>query len=181
MDRRVFIQGLAAGSAALVSVAGRAAPARAAVVGPREQHPPAGSEPPRRVLPSDPPSQDSLWPLLAPLAPGDAIGLGWRVGELTAVSHGAAVLTLESEQESVRVHLCRFDGQAHGVAHSDTVDLLLMNRARGARPTDEGLARVLVVLARLIRGNERAGVRAPESLVSHAARLEFFRADQVLV
>ena len=176
MDRRVFIQGLAASSAALVTV-----PEKASAALRPPQSPPEPLAPPRAVLPTDPASTDNLWPLLAPLAPGDLVGLGWRVVELCAVSHGGALLRLARAESEARVHLCGYAGTPRGVAHSDGIDLVLMNRAEGASPTDEDLARVLNVLALLIRSNERAGAATSESLVSHDARLAFYRAQQALL
>lgn len=184
MDRRVFIQSVAATSALIVTAKSQAEPRPALAAVPAAEEPAARAEvaePAPVVDPSAEPAPDNLWPLLAPLAPGDLIGLGWSVGELTRVSHGAAVLTLVSAQGSARVHLCRHDGAPRGVAHSDSIDLLLMNRAEGLVPTDENLARVLNVLALLIRGNERAGESTPDSLIAHDARLAFFRAQQALL
>lgn len=190
MERRVFVQGLVATGTALVAGGVEARPT-SAVAAPKAVEPGAASEPApsapangapiRAIAPSDSSSHENLWPLLAPLGPGDEIGLGWRVVELTAVNAGAAILTIGSGDRLERVHLCRLDGARRGVAHSDTIDLLLMNRADGTLITDENLARALNVLALLIQSNERAGVRTPDGLMGHDARLAFFRAEQALL
>lgn len=180
MQRRVFIQGVLAGSAGIASSSVAAADialeaadqklceADTANVLAQLPHPVSASSPVG-------PTSDNLWPLLAPLKPGDSVGLGWRVQELSVVESGAAVMTLTSVDRTERVHLCRRELGAHGLAHTEHLDLLLMNQGDGAVPTDENLARVLNVLAELIRRNEKAGMSLPEGLLSHAARLLFYR------
>lgn len=53
-----------------------------------------------------------------------------------------------------RVHLCHHQGDPKGLAHSDLIDLVLMDGGRGDRATDESLGRVLMGLAAHIRDNE---------------------------
>ena len=180
MRRRVFMKGVLAGSAGIASSS--VAVADLALQATEQELCQADTanvlaQLPHAVPASLPigPTTDNLWPLLSPLQPGDSVGLGWRVQELSVVESGAAVLTLTSGVRTERVHLCRRELASHGLAHSEHLDLLLMNNGDGAVPTDEHLARVLNVLAELIRRNEKVGMTLPEGLLSHAARLVFYR------
>lgn len=95
------------------------------------------------------------WWLLAPLKRGDHLGQGWFVAHLGGVERGASVLTLQSrEGELARVHLCQRTGSARGLAHTELLDLVLMDGGQGDRQTPENLGRVLLGLAEVIRGNE---------------------------
>ncbi|MFO0570922.1 MAG: hypothetical protein U0263_35130 [Polyangiaceae bacterium] len=181
MQRRAFIEGVLAGSATVaVSSAAVARPG----ANPTELARPEAPTPSEKVTPTpaDPTSLEEVLPLLAPLAIGDVIGLGWRVQALSGVSRGAAVLTLRDESErDVRVHLCRRAPGSAPIAHSQSIDLFLMNEGDGAAPTDETLGRVLNVLAILISHNEKHGASASEAMLPHEARLLFFRAERALV
>jgi hypothetical protein len=186
MRRRVFIKGVLAGSAGVVSTSVAAADALG-LMDPQCAADTAAvladltDLPFRHAAGLGTPTSENLWPLLAPLRPGDSVGLGWRVTELTVVTDGAAVLTLRSAQGEARVHLCRRDARVHGLAHSEHLDLLLMNNGDGAVPTDEHLARALNVLAELIGRNEKAGMTLPEGLLPHGARLLFYRSGSELL
>jgi hypothetical protein len=120
-------------------------------------------------------------PLLAPLAIGDEVGLGFRLEDVTGVRAGAAVLTLRAGGRFFRVHVCCRDGAPLGLAHTERLDFLLMNDGDGNHVTDERLARVVNVLADLARKNERAGTAPPKGLLSHAARVESFASCGKLV
>lgn len=97
------------------------------------------------------------WWLLHPLARGSHLGLGWVLAHLSAVERGAIVLTLQHREGGVaRVHICQHDGRPKGLAHTELLDLVLMDGGRGDRPTDEGLGRVLLGLAAHLRENELA-------------------------
>jgi len=172
MQRRNFIQGVVAGGAALVSssvkIARASQPVRSAAPAPNGDTPSAACE--------------SVEPLFQPLRVGDAIGLGWSLTALTAVECGAATLALthEGTNAQVKVHVCRHHGEAIGVAHSDTLDFVLMNRGDGATSTEESLGRVLNVLSDVVTQNERAGVVPPTALMTHTERMGRFRQHDTL-
>lgn len=95
------------------------------------------------------------WWLLAPLKRGDHLGAGWFVAHLGAVERGASVLTLQSREGDVaRVHLCQHDGAPRGLAHTELLDLILMDGGQGDKQTPETLGRVLMGLASVVRENE---------------------------
>lgn len=178
MRRRAFIEGMLAGGTA-VAVGQTAKAETPNVRAPGASR--AGPEAPHAPL--DPPGTvEEVWPLLAPLQTGDAIGLGWGVGSLAGVAQGASVLTLvHADGRTARVHLCRRGQASRAAAHSETVDLYLMNDGDGSASTDEALGRVLNVLAIVIRHNEKQGAGATEAMLSHEARLHFYRAQCLLV
>jgi hypothetical protein len=182
MFRRAFIEGLLAGGASLAvgaTAAAEAAEAHRAAPGAAGSKPERGSE---AAVEPQAASAEQLWPLLAPLVAGDPIGLGWSVLGLAGVAFGGAVLTLVNGQGvTARVHLCRRSAGSRPIAHSDSVDFFLMNDGDGSAPTDESLGRVLNVLATLTRHNEAAGAQASEAMLSHEARLRFYRAERALV
>ena len=158
MERRDFIQGLLAGSVTVLAAGS------------------AQASPLSRLMESG-----SVAPLLEPLQVGDHVGLAWSVRELTDVKSGAAVLVLEHQSgRTARVHLCQRRGAPVGVAHSGTLDFMVMNDASGADPTDESLARVLRALAELARRNEAQGAMAPGTLLPHDARLSRYRDSAAL-
>lgn len=185
MQRRAFIEGvLASGAVATVGEAAAAKPKRiaAATVARPESEPETKAEPTAEVTPPEPTEVEHVWALLAPLTQGARIGLGWAVLGLTGVSRGAAVLTLVNETgEQARVHLCRRSPDSRPIAHSETVDLFLMNSGDGSVGTDETLGRVLNVLSSVLRHNEKNGAGASEAMLSHEARLAFFRSERALV
>jgi hypothetical protein len=164
MHRRRFLQGVAVTSAAIVA-------------------PLTGSE----LLPSardegeaaqaaSSQQQTELWALMAPYVAGSTVGLGWSVQGLSSATPGAALLTLEHDSgEHAAVHLCGRAGDPRGVAHTDQIDMILMNRGDGQQPTDEGIGRVLKTLAANMRQNERRGAVVSRSrLMPHAMRTGHF-------
>lgn len=182
MKRRVFLQGVAAGGAGVAAIrpigaasaaTGLAAPTGAAGI-------PATA--PGHTTAETSVRADEMWQLLAPLAAGEVVGLGWRAAHLSDAIAGACVLTLAHDEslEEVRVHVCRKGDQARGVASSGELDFVLMNRADGSTPTDENLARVLNLLAELARRNEAQGACAPQKLMCHDARLSAHECDSSL-
>ncbi len=128
---------------------------------------------------------DAPWWLLAPLAVGDSVGLGWRIGALSAVQHGAAVLELIHgfRGQIARVHICAHLGEPRGVVHTQAFDLILMDGGDGDRRTDEKMGRVLKTLARRMQKNERelgidrATVR---SMLTHVERVERYGAEALV-
>jgi hypothetical protein len=185
MRRRAFVKGVLAGGAGVVSTSAAAAADTAlGLVDTQCQEDTA------RVLDNiaarpaahpESPTCENLWPLLGPLHAGDSVGLGWRVTELSVVTGGAAVLTLASANGDARLHICRREAITHGLAQSEHLDLVLMNRGDGQVKTDESLARVVNVLAELIRRNEQRGVTLPEGLLSHESRLLFYGSSSELL
>ena len=142
---------------------------------------PAAAIPPAPLLSS---SEISVapWELLAPLAKGSAIGLGWSIAGLSAVEKGARVLTLSHSLGKVaRIHICAHRGSPAGLAHTASLDLLLMDGGNGSTPTDEDLGRVLLGLAAHLQNTEsRLESAELESLQPHAERLALFRDEGLL-
>jgi hypothetical protein len=185
MQRRWFIQGVLAGGAAVVTTTkGREAKAiPAASPSVSSGAPPAeapGLPPPARAARAL--ENESLWPLLAPLAPDSEVARSWRIQEVSIISDGAAVVTLISDDREARVHVCRRDGDdERAMTHSEFTDLYLMNGGDGLAPTDESLASAVETLALILRRNEKQGVEVPEALLTHSARLSFFATDRKLL
>ena len=97
------------------------------------------------------------WWLLNPLTKGTSIGKGWRIVDLGAIEQGASVLVLQHRDGTVaNVHICVHDGAPKGLAHTEFLDLVLMDGGSGDRPTNEHLGRVLLGIAKRIRKNELA-------------------------
>ncbi len=141
-SRRTILKNIGMGTA----VAALAAGATAVVTRSTGGAPSAASRMPEGAGP---------WWLVAPLARGSHLGAGWFLAHLSPVERGASVLTLQHREGTVaRVHLCHHQGDPKGLAHSDLIDLVLMDGGRGDRATDESLGRVLMGLAAHIRDNE---------------------------
>jgi hypothetical protein len=118
------------------------------------------------TAPASPTLQSGPWELIAPYRAGAPLALGWRVADLSAVERGAVTLRLRHDGGAeAGVALCRNGGQPRGVAHTEQLDLILINGGHGDSPTDEDLGRVLVSLAELLRGRDLDG------LMTHAERL----------
>jgi len=122
--------------------------------------------------------EEGPWWLIAPLGPGISVGHGWTVRDLTPVDRGATVLALERRDGTrAHVHVCRRRGAARGLAHTQHLDLVLMNGGDGSLPSDETLGRVLLTIAKRIRRNERlatAELTALADLMSHDDRVRRF-------
>ena len=122
-------------------------------------------------------SASSPWQLVRPLALGSMVAHGWRVSELTSVIDGSCVLTLENARgRAHRVHLCRNDGQPHGLVQTKRFDLVVMNGGLGELPTEEGLAQAVAAVAHVLAANEgdRQQERLFVALLPHAERLRLF-------
>ncbi len=121
---------------------------------------------------------DGPWWLLAPLTRGDHLGQGWFVAHLGAVERGASVLTLQHKQGQVaRVHLCHHQGNPKGLAHTELLDMILMDGGQGDKPTDESLGRVLMGLARVVKVNEldaKGDLRDLARMQPHAERVNAY-------
>jgi hypothetical protein len=122
------------------------------------------------------------WGLLAPVGPGDHLGGGWIARTLSAVSHGAAIVTLAHPSgASARVHVCKRAGSPRGVACTEHLDFMLMNGGDGRAPTDEELSRAVKTLAmRIAQEDAQRDRPRPGGLLSHPARLGWFGNDGVL-
>jgi len=115
------------------------------------------------------------WELLSPLTAGAAVGQGWRVAELSAVTHGSCVMTLENARgRSPRVHLCGNAGSPQGLVFTNRVDLVVMNGGQGDMPTDEGFAQAVAEVAHVLAANETQQAEVVASLVPHAERVSRF-------
>lgn len=152
-SRRKVLQQIGLGTAAVTIAAGSAAAAHKAS---RVAAPGVGSQASAAAQP--PEAGAGPWWLLAPLGRGAHLGEGWFLAHLGAVERGASVLTLQHRDGAIgRVHLCHHQGAPKGLAHTELLDLVLMDGGRGDKPTDESLGRVLMGLAAQIRGNELSG------------------------
>ena len=193
MHRRRFLQGIAATTAVAAS-SGNALANNAEAPNAADGQPPeraeegpasasaeaadaASAETAAPATPAGPPP----WALLAPLSVGSDVGLGWSIQQLSGVSRGAAVLSLQHEDGTgARIHLCSIAGTPRGVAHSDHIDLMLMNNGDGRLVTHEGIGRVLKTLAEVIRHNERSSAAKASGLMPHALRVGCFRSQRCL-
>ncbi|GEM_PF-3228219 len=152
-------------SIAAASVVGSLTPEVSAKIAPAAPRPAPASR-------SDRTDSRAPWTLLAPLQAGDALGLGWVLGDLEPVRRGAAVLVLDGpDGRSARVHLCRRGDVPVGVASTEEVDLVLMNGGDGDDPTVESLGRVLRSLAARMTGP------SPRGLMTHADRIAAYDGD----
>lgn len=97
------------------------------------------------------------WQLLAPFTAGTALALGWVLDSLGPIRAGVAIMVLRHEQHgSAQVSIRRNNGTPCGVAHTDTLDFLLLNGGGGSAPTEGSIERVLKALAKAlrVRGNK---------------------------
>lgn len=147
-DRRTFLRAALFGLAGAAVATSRPADAAVPVVT-------AGSAP---------------WWLIAPLGPGDELGLGWRVERLFAPVNGAVTLLLAKDRH-VRVDLSLREGAAKGPAASEYVDFIVMDGGDGSAPMDESLGRALRRLAAIVATNENKGVDELATLLPHADRV----------
>lgn len=123
--------------------------------------------------------------LLAPLRSGYRLGLGWHLGDLGVIEEGAIVISLVHDDRRVaRVHLCLLgDDGARGVAQSHLFDFVLMDGRAGDAATDEGLGRVVLGLAAVVRENEidaRGDLRPLAQLMAHDERVLAFGPEHLL-
>jgi len=129
-------------------------------------------------------SSTAPWWLLAPLADGGPVGLGWRLAALSDIDRGAVVLSLaHRDGRTARVHLCAHAGSPRGLAHSALLDLILMDGGQGDQQTDEDLGRTLLNLAARIRTNEisdKADLRPLAHMMTHAERVELYGAETLV-
>ena len=122
------------------------------------------------------------WWLLAPMKPGDQVGFDWRLQSLKAYDRGAWVLTVGRGDQSARIHICYHQGSPRGVAHTDLLDLVLMDGGQGDKPTTESLGRVLRQLAVVIRENEldEAAVADLSDLLTHGERVQRYGPESLV-
>ena len=129
------------------------------------------------------PDGPAPWWLIAPMSLGTSLGHGWYVQGLDAVKRGASVLTLRHVSgKSSRVHLCAHRGSPQGVAHSELVDLVLMDGGTGTQQTDEGLGRVVMGIGERIRRNEldpNGDIRSVAKMMLHGDRVDTFGAESL--
>jgi hypothetical protein len=177
IERRIVLQGVLAAGAAASTGAIAAEP----MEGPRQPNLPEEAPEGAPPAPAPPDHRQAIDDLLDPLRSGDMIGLGWSLAEVSHPAQGAVILTLAHDSGGqARVHLCKVARSGQGVAQSDNIDFMLMNRAGGAEPTDEVLGRVIKTLAELVRGNERRGAALPPNLLPHSLRLCRYGRNELL-
>jgi hypothetical protein len=196
LSRRVFVGRLAASTAALLAATAgraRASSARAAsklpdaggAGGAQRWFAPAASQAMAGTQgdgrsPSAPPP----WELLHPLTQGTTVAPGWRLAELSEVADGSCVVSLRnSSGRTYRVHICRNDGQPHGLVYTDRFDLVVMNGGQGDQRTDEGLAQTVAAVAHVLAANEDSPRHAAvlSALLPHAQRVQQFTGAATLL
>lgn len=172
-SRRSVLKKLLVGAASAAAVPGTASAAMSA----------AGAQVAGAVglsLPTGP----APWWLFSPIALGTPLKYGWYVAGLSSVDRGASVLTLaHTSGRRAQVHLCAHNGSPQGVAHSQLVDLVLMDGGSGSFRTDERLGRVLLGLAERIRRNEvdpRGDLSPVARMMTHDARVDAFGAESLV-
>lgn len=133
----------------------------------------------RRSAPPVPASGDD-WALLAPARAGFELGCGWRADRLER-GQGALTLTLDHpDRGEARVAICYHQGAPRGLAHTELLDLILMDGGDGDRPTEESVGVVLMKLAQVIGENEVGGAipgAKLASLLTHDERVKRFGPD----
>ncbi len=103
----------------------------------------------RSAEPGD--TDEPPWALLAPFGEGSRLAIGWSIESLSPIRGGAATLVLtHPERGRACVVIRRNGGAPLGVAHTDTLDFLLMNGGSGGTRTDESAGRVVAALARTL-------------------------------
>lgn len=131
-----------------------------------------------RALGLELPTGPAPWWLIHPVSLGSDLGFGWTVSGLSSVDKGAAVLSLAHRSGAqAQVHLCAHRGSPRGVAHSQLVDLVLMDGGSGSFRTDERLGRVVLGLADRIRRNEldpRGDLSPLARMMAHDDRVDVF-------
>jgi len=124
------------------------------------------------------------WFLFAPLGAGTSLAYGWYVDTLSDIRGGAANLVLRHRNgERASVAICARDGAPKGVAHTDLLDLMLMDGRAGSGKTNEALGRVILGVAELIRRNESASdadLRPLARMLTHDERVELFGPDALV-
>ena len=112
------------------------------------------------------------WELLSPLTAGAVVSGNWRVTELSAVTHGSCVVTLENARgRAHRVHVCGNDGAPRGLVFTQHLDLVVMNGGEGDLPTDEGFAQAVAEVAHVLASNEQRQAAVVAALLPHAERV----------
>ena len=120
------------------------------------------------------------WELVAPFGAGAEVAYGWRLGDLTPVRDGSAVVTLQNQRgRAHRIHLCRNDGSPQGVVYTRRVDLVVMNQGYGELPTEEHLGQAVAALAHAVAANETSVADDVfAALLPHRERVQRFAAAE---
>ena len=140
------------------------------------------SRPAQAAAAAEAPSSGPWW-LLSPYVPGQHVAFGWHLGLLEAAERGALILNLHQDGgDDARVHICYHLGQPKGVAHSELLDLIVMDGGDGGFDTEESLGRVVRHLGNVIARNElRPDAEAEIArLMTHAERVEAFGPETLL-
>jgi hypothetical protein len=100
------------------------------------------------------------------------VSAGWRITELSAVTHGSCVVPLENARgRAHRVHVCSNDGTPRGLVYTQHLDLIVMNGGGGDLPTDEGFAQAVAEVAHVLASNEQRQPAVVAALLPHAERI----------
>jgi hypothetical protein len=183
LSRRVFVGRLAAGAAvtlaAGVGTAKALTPRTESVGGAKATDlpttAPQSAQFPHDVVQGAEAGGPPPWELLHPLGAGASVGSGWKIAELTGITNGSCVLTLENAKgRTQRVHLCRNDGSPQGLVYTHRLDLMVMNGGQGDLPTDETLAQAIAEVAHVLAANEGRNGALVNALLPHAERVEQF-------
>ncbi len=106
---------------------------------------------------------------------GAVVSHGWRVTDLSSVTHGSCVLTLENERgRAHRVHVCGNSGSPQGLVFTPHLDLVVMNGGQGDMPTEEGFAQAVAEVAHVLATNEARQPTVLAALLPHAERVTQF-------
>jgi len=118
-------------------------------------------------------SSNPPWEILAPFSEGTELGLGWVLESLSPVRSGAASLVLRHKQNGIaRVAIRRNSGAPMGVAHTDSLDFMLMNGGGSTAQTDQTIERILKALASALRSKgKRLSDDVLGALLPHAERV----------
>jgi hypothetical protein len=145
--RRQFVKALLLGTVGAPLAMSEAAAA------PSGKPTPAG-----RLGPPDPAAsgaQPPPWELFDPLRAGGSLGFGWELAEVAPRRHRRIEVGLRhTSGEKARLHVYGRAGRPTGVAHTQLLDVRLVNSGHGDLPTDEGLAQAVAALSRVLAGNE---------------------------
>ena len=124
------------------------------------------------------------WWLIAPLASGSPLALGWYIHSLGPVIKGASILTIRhASGKEARVHICSYEKEPVGLAHTALVDLVLMDGRNNDAATEEGLGRVLLGVGKAIANNEtnpEGDLWPLVQMMTHDERVEFYGAEELI-
>jgi hypothetical protein len=128
---------------------------------------------------------DAPWWLLEPLEQGDHLGARWTLEDLSPVEDGASVLKIRHPTRgTLAIHICSHAGRPRGYAHTELLDLIVMDGGRGMRVVNDGLADVFQHIADQLQSNElrddpKARVEDLQRMMTHRERVQAFGPAQL--